>query len=135
MEKTLEFFNNCAETIFLATNNDGRPSCRPFGTPILVDGKLYSMTHAGKEVAKQLAKNSRVCVVAMNSSEQWIRVECDFVDDSENVEVKKAMIAKFEWAEMAGYTLDNPDFKVFRWDNASSVVHAVEGETIAEEQF
>lgn len=135
MEKTIEFFNNCSEVIYLATINGDRPSLRPFGTPILVDGVFYSMSHEGKDVVNQLKQNSKVCVVASNQQEQWIRIDCDLVDDSSNIEVKKAMIEKFEWAEMAGYTLDNPDFKVFRWNNAKSIVHDIEGDIIAEENF
>ena len=135
MEQTIEFFNNCAEVIYLATVNGDRPSLRPFGTPVLFDGKFYSMSHAGKDVVNQLAENSHVCVVASNDQEQWLRVDCDLVDDSNNTEVKKAMIARFEWAEAAGYTLDNPDFKVYRWENAKAIVHDVEGEALAEESF
>ena len=29
------------------------------------------------------------------------------------MEAKKAIITEFDWAEDAGYTLDNPDFKTF----------------------
>ena len=135
MEHTIEFFENCSEVIYLATINGDRPSLRPFGTPVLVNDKFYSMSHAGKDVVNQLAKNNYVCVVASNDAEQWLRIDCDLVDDSDNIEVKRAMISRFEWAEVAGYTLDNPDFKVYRWENAKSVIHDVEGEILAEENF
>ena len=36
---------------------------------------------------------------------------------------KKAIIAEFDWAEEAGYTLDSPDFKVFYLANAEATIY------------
>ena len=49
-----------------------------------------------------------VCIVAYDNT-NWIRINCQLIDDSNNIEVKKAIISEFDWAEEAGYTLDNPD--------------------------
>ena len=92
------------------------------------------MTNANKNVAKQIAANNNVCIVAL-SGDNWIRVNCKLVDDSANLEAKKAMIAEFEWAEAAGYTLDNPDFKIFYLAEADPKIYDEEGNILVAENF
>lgn len=134
MEKTIEFLKKRTQVNFLATIDGDKPSCRPFGDPVFFDGKLYALTHAGKNVAKQIAANNHVCIVAYDG-ENWIRINCELVDDSDNVEAKKAIIAEFEWAEEAGYTLDAPDFKCYYLANAESTIYSEEGEVLSQERF
>ena len=134
MEKTIEFLKKRTKVNFLATIDGDKPSCRPFGDPVFFDGKLYALTHAGKNVAKQIAANNHVCIVAYDG-ENWIRINCELVDDSDNVEAKKAIIAEFEWAEEAGYTLDAPDFKCYYLANAESTIYSEEGEVLSQERF
>ena len=133
MEKTFDFLKNRTQVNFVATINGDKPSLRPFGDPVLFDGKIYVMTHAQKEVAKQLAAN-HVCIVAYDGTD-WIRINCELVDDSGNLEAKKAMIAEFDWAEEAGYTLDAPDFKAYYMANADATIRNEDGEVLASEQF
>ena len=45
------------------------------------------------------------------------------IDDSDNINAKKAAINEFEWAEEAGYTLDNPDFQVLYMSNVESKIY------------
>ena len=118
----------------MATIDGDRPSLRPFGDPVLFDGKIYVLTNAKKNVAKQIAANNHVCIVAYDGTD-WIRINCELVDDSDNIEAKKAIIAEFEWAEEAGYTLDAPDFKAFYLANATATIYNEEGEVLAEEKF
>ena len=134
MEKTFDFLKNRTQVNFVATMNGDRPSCRPFGDPVLFDGKIYAMTNAQKKVAKQIAENNHVCIVAYDGTD-WIRINCDLVDDSGNIEAKKAILSEFEWAEAAGYTLDAPDFKIFYLANADATVYNEDGEVMAEEKF
>ncbi len=134
MEKTFDFLKNKVNATFVATINGDKPSCRPFGNPVLFEGKMYYMTNANKNVAKQLAANNNVCIVAL-SGDDWIRINCKLVDDSDNIEAKKAMIAEFEWAEMAGYTLDNPDFKIVYLAEADSTIYDENGTVLAKEEF
>jgi len=134
MEKTFDFLKNRTQVNFVATINGDKPSLRPFGDPVLFDGKIYVMTHAQKEVAKQIAANNHVCIVAYDGTD-WIRINCDLIDDSDNIEAKKAMIAEFDWAEEAGYTLDAPDFKVYYMANADATIRNEDGEVLASEQF
>lgn len=134
MEKTFDFLKNRTKVNFVSTINDGKPSCRPFGDPILFDGNMYAMTHARKNVAKQIAKNNNVCIVAYDG-ESWIRINCQMIDESGNIEAKKAVIAEFDWAEEAGYALDAPDFILYRIANADSTIYDEDGNVLVKERF
>lgn len=134
MEKTFDFLKNKTQVNYVSTLNGDKPSCRPFGDPILFDGKIYVLTHAGKNVAKQLAINNNVCIVAYDG-ENWIRINCKLIDDSDNLEAKKVIIAEFDWAEEAGYTLDAPDFKTFYLAEADATIYDEDGGVIAQEKF
>lgn len=144
MEETFTFLKQLPVN-FLATvkrDDDGAilPTCRPFGDPVLFDGKIYMLTSAHKSVAEQLAEDNHVCIVAYDgrdgkNSETWLRVDAEAIDDSENIEAKKAIIAEFDWAEEAGYTLDNPEFKCYYLANAQAEVRDSEGEVLASYQF
>ena len=134
MEKTFDFLKNRVEYYFLATIDGDKPSCRPFGATIVFDGKIYMMSHAGKKVANQLEVNNNACIVAYDG-DAWIRINCKMIDDSDNIEAKKALINEFEWAEMAGYTIDAPDFKVYYLADADSTIYDEEGGVLEREQF
>jgi uncharacterized pyridoxamine 5'-phosphate oxidase family protein len=134
MEKTFDFLKNRTKVNFVATINEDKPSCRPFGDPILYNGNMYAMTHAEKKVAKQIAKNNHVCIVAYDG-ENWIRINCQMINESDNIEAKKAAIAEFDWAEEAGYTLDAPDFVLYRIANAKSTIYNEDGDVLEEEEF
>ena len=134
MEKTFDFLKNRTQVNFVSTINDGKPCCRPFGDPVLFDGKIYALTNAKKNVAKQIAADDHVCIVAYDGKD-WIRINCEMIDDSDNLEAKKAIIAEFDWAEEAGYTLDAPDFKIFYLANATSTIYNEDGEVLSQEEF
>lgn len=134
MEKTFEFLKYRTQVNFVSTINGDKPSCRPFGDPVLFDGKIYAMTHAGKNVAKQIDANNNVCIVAYDG-ENWIRINCKMIDDSDNIEAKKAMIAEFDWAEEAGYTLEAPDFKLFYLADADATIYDEDGNVLVQENF
>lgn len=129
MEETFKFLKINTQVNYLSTINEGKPSCRPFGDPVLFNGKIYILTNAKKNVAKQIEKNNNVCIVAYDKV-KWIRIECQLMDDSNNKEAKQAIINEFEWAEEAGYTLDNPDFKIFYLANATSTIYDEDGNIV-----
>lgn len=124
------------EVNFLATRDGEGVSCRPFGDPVKFDNKIYMLTSAHKSVAKQLAANDHVCIVAYNpEKENWLRIFCEAIDDSENTAAKQAIIDEFDWAEEAGYTLDNPEFKCYYLANAKAEIRDSEGEVLASYEF
>ena len=134
MEKTFDFLKNRTKVNFVATIDGDRPSLRPFGDPVLFNGHIYALTNAQKNVAKQIAANNHVCIVAYDG-EEWIRINCELINESDNIEAKKAVIAEFDWAEEAGYTLDSPDFVLYRFANATAIIYNEDGEALVEEQF
>lgn len=118
------------------------PDCRPFGDPVLFDGKIYMLTLASKTVARELAANPHVCIVAydefdrrFDEEETWLRIYCEAIDDSDNRQAKQSIIDEFDWAEEAGYTLDNPDFKCYYLKNAHSEIRNADGEILASYDF
>jgi len=134
MNETYKFLKERTQVNFVATIDVDKPSNRPFGDPFMFENKIYVLTNKQKEVSKQIAKNNNVCIVAYDG-ENWIRINCRLIDDSNNIEAKKAAIAEFDWAEAAGYTLDNPDFQVLYMSNVESRIYDEEGNIIVSEIF
>jgi len=124
------------EVNFLATKDGEGVSCRPFGDPVRFNDKIYILTHAHKSVAKQLAIDNHVCIVAYDpEAGNWLRIFCKAIDDSGNKAAKQAIIDEFDWAEEAGYTLDNPDFKCYYLANAKAEIRDSEGEVLTSYEF
>lgn len=134
MNETFKFLKENTQVNYVSTINDGKPSCRPFGDPIMFDGKIYVVTNKEKNVSKQIAKNNNVCIVAYDL-ENWIRINCELIDDSDNMDVKQAMIDEFDWMTDSGYTLDNPNFQVLYLKNATSTVYDVDGNILNTYKF
>lgn len=89
MEEVLKFLQE-AKVWYLATDEDGQPHVRPFGSQMIYNGKLYFQTGLKKDVAKQLLKNPKIEISAMNKGE-WIRITAEAVYD-DNIEVQEAML-------------------------------------------
>lgn len=134
MEETFEFLKKKTQINYVSTINGDKPSCRPFGDPVLFDNKIYVLTNKQKNVSKQIAINNNVCIVACDG-ESWIRINCQLIDDSNNIEAKKAIINEFDWAEEAGYTLDNPNFQALYIANADVTIADSDGNIISRHSF
>lgn len=134
MEETFDFLKKKTQVNYVSTINGDKPSCRPFGDPVLFNDKIYVLTNKQKNVSKQIAINNNVCIVAYDG-ESWIRINCQLIDDSNNIEAKKAIINEFDWAEEQGYTLDNPDFQVLYIANATSTIYDEDGNIIGNYEF
>ncbi len=134
MEETFEFLKKRTQVNYVATINGDKPSCRPFGDPVLFDNKIYVLTNKQKNVSKQIAINNNVCIVAYDE-ENWIRINCQLIDDSDNIDAKRAIINEFDWAEEAGYTLDNPDFQALYIANADVTIADSDGNVISSYKF
>jgi uncharacterized pyridoxamine 5'-phosphate oxidase family protein len=134
MKVTYEFLTEKTKVNFLATINGDKPSNRPFGAVFMFENKIYIVTNKQKEVSKQIAKNNNVCIVAYDE-ENWIRINCKLIDDSDNIEAKKIAMSKFEWMEIQGYTLDNPNYQILYMKNADSVIYDADGSPLENEKF
>lgn len=100
----------------------------------MYNNKIYVITNKHKNVSKQIERDNHVCIVAYDD-EKWIRINCELIDDSNNMDVKQAVIDEFDWAIEAGYTLDNPEFQVLYIANAESTIYDEEGEILENYNF
>lgn len=100
----------------------------------MFNDKIYVITNKQKNVSKQIATNNNVCIVAYDN-ENWIRINCQLIDDSNNIAAKQAVIDEFDWAIEAGYTLDNPNFQILYIANADSTIYNEDGEIISHYTF
>ncbi len=89
MEKTIKFLND-AKVFFVATINGNTPEVRPFGAINVYNDKLYIITGAKKDVAKQIDANNNVAISAILNG-NWIRIKTKLVKD-ESIEAKKSML-------------------------------------------
>ncbi len=134
MNETFKFLKENTQVNYLSTISDGKPSCRPFGDPIMVNNKIYVITNKHKNVSKQIEKDNHVCIVAYDEK-NWIRINCELIDDSNNMAVKQAVIDEFDWAIEAGYTLDNPEFQVLYMKNVDATIYNEDGEILESYNF
>ncbi|MCR4614665.1 MAG: pyridoxamine 5'-phosphate oxidase family protein [Clostridiales bacterium] len=116
MERVYKFIDE-VRTYYLATVEGDQPRCRPFGTVLLYDGKLYIQTGKVKDVSKQLAANPKAEICAFNGSE-WLRVAGELVNDDSR-EVKVAMLDKMPELKTM-YDADDGNTQVLYFRNATA---------------
>lgn len=89
MEEVFEFLKQCG-TYYLATDDNGQPRVRPFGTIDLFEGGLYIQTGRSKDVYHQMEKNPRVELCAFDGK-RWLRLTATAKTDN-RVEAEKHML-------------------------------------------
>jgi len=89
MQEVYEFLKK-AGVYYLATTEGNQPRVRPFGTAHIFEGKLYIQTGKSKDCSKQMIKNPKIEICAMNEG-NWIRIQADAVED-DRVEAKQSML-------------------------------------------
>lgn len=133
MLDTYDFLKE-SEVNYLATVDGNKPSCRPFGVPIVYENKIYILTSKDKNVSKQISLNNNVCIVAYNNV-NWIRINCKLIDDSDNVGAKEFFLTTFPDLLECGYNLDNPNMQVLYISRANSVIYDEDGNQLNEYNF
>ena len=116
IEKVYQFLDE-AKTYYLATVEGDQPRCRPFGTALLYDGKLYIQTGKVKAVSKQIAVNPKVEICAFNGG-KWLRVAGELVNDDSR-DVKVAMLEKMPMLKKM-YSADDDNTQVLYFKNATA---------------
>ena len=114
MQEVYEFLKKCG-TYYIATVDGDQPRCRPFGTSLLYDGKLYIQTGKVKDVSKQIAANPKVEICAFNGG-KWLRVAGELANDDSR-DVKAAMLEKFPTLKNM-YSADDDNTQVLYFKNA-----------------
>lgn len=119
MEEVLKFLQE-AGVWYLATDEDGQPHVRPFGSQMIWNGRLYFQTGLKKNVAKQLLKNPKIEISAMNKKGEWIRLTAEAIHDPP-IEAQKAMLDTMpELKKM--YTAGDGNTAVFYLKNATATI-------------
>ena len=116
IERVYQFLNE-AGTYYLATADGDQPRVRPFGTILLMGGKLYIQTGKVKDVSKQIAANPKAEICAFKDG-KWLRVACELVNDDSH-EVKVAMLDKMPTLK-AMYSADDDNMQMLYFKNASA---------------
>ena len=118
MKRVYDFLKE-AGTYYLATECNGQPRVRPFGTVDFFDGGLYFQTGLSKKVAKELLANPRFEICAMKGGE-WIRLSGRAVlDDRRDARVH--MLEEYPSLK-AMYDPDDGNTAVFRIEDASAEI-------------
>ena len=116
IESVYQFLNE-AGTYYLATADGDQPRVRPFGTILLMGGKLYIQTGKVKDVSKQIAANPKAEICAFKDG-KWLRVACELVNDDSH-EVKVAMLDKMPTLK-AMYSADDDNMQMLYFKNAKA---------------
>lgn len=125
MEETYQFLKK-VEVNYLSTIDYDKPSCRPFGSPIIYNNKIYILTSKDKKVSKQISLNNNVCIVAYDNT-NWIRINCELIDDSYNIAVKNAFLTEFPSLLECDYNLENKNMQVLYMNKVKSVIYDEDG--------
>ena len=118
MDEILAFLKE-NPTYFLATvDEDGNPRVRPFGTITKFEGKLIIQTGRKKDVYKQLKANPKAAISGMGSHGDWIRIECDLVEDARD-EASQAALDEYP-ALQKMYAAGDGNCTVFALENITA---------------
>lgn len=116
MEEVLNFLKDT--TYFLATDDDGQPRVRPFGTIHIFENKLYIQSGKKKEVYRQILKNPRVEISAFKEDGRWIRVTGTLVEDDRR-EARVSMLDAYPSLQKM-YSADDGNTVVWYFKDATA---------------
>lgn len=122
----LHKFLKDAGTYYLATQDGDSPRVRPFGTALLFEDKIYVLTAKAKDVSKQLEKNPKFEISAMDSPERWIRVSGKLIEDN-RIEVHNAILEEYPHLK-ASYTAGDVNTNTLYLEVDSAVIYSFTAE-------
>lgn len=125
MDEVYEFYKD-AGVYYLATDDNGQPRVRPFGTVDIYNGKFYIQTGKVKDVAKQLKANPKVELCCFNKG-KWIRITGEAVLD-EDIEAQKHMLDAYPSLQ-ANYQPGDGNTEVYYIQNATATISSFSDET------
>jgi uncharacterized pyridoxamine 5'-phosphate oxidase family protein len=124
MKEVYEFLKK-AGVYYLATAEGDQPRVRPFGTYHIFDNKLYIQTGKKKDCSKQMVKNPKVEICAMDG-DKWIRIQALAVED-DRVEAKQSMLDAYPNLK-AMYSATDDNTQVLYLKNAVATISSFSGE-------
>ena len=121
MEEVVKFLKACG-AYFLATADGDQPRVRPFGTANIFEGKLYIQTGKSKDCSKQIQKNGKVEICAMNAAgNEWVRVAGTLVRDDRR-EPKVHMLENYPELKSM-YSPDDDNTEVLYFKDATATFY------------
>lgn len=124
MEEAYEFLKKCG-TYYIATIDGDQPRVRPFGTVLIFENKLYIQTAKAKNVSKQIKKNPKIEICAVDGG-KWIRVEAVAVED-DRTEPRQKMLDAYPQLKSI-YSADDGNNQVLYLKDATATFFAFGGE-------
>ena len=110
---------NEAGIFYLATEDGDQPKLRPVSGHFELDGKIFFTIGTLKNVYRQLQKNPKVEIVALNKKAQWLRYTGTAVFDTDPKYTEYAFqnnpALKNAYNEKTGHTIG-----IFHLENASA---------------
>ena len=118
MKEVQAYLKECG-AFFIATADGDQPHVRPFGVSEIIDGRLYIMTGKVKDVYKQIDKNGKFEICALNpSGSEWMRLSGTLVND-ETLAVKEEFLNRNESLKSM-YKADDDNMAVLQITNATA---------------
>lgn len=124
MQEIYEFLKK-AGTYYLATNENGQPRVRPFGTVNIYNGKLYIQTGKSKAVSHQLHANPKLEICAMVGGE-WLRLEASAVEDDDR-EARVSMLEAYPSLQSL-YSPDDGNTEAWFLRNVTATIYSFTAE-------
>lgn len=124
MQEIYEFLKK-AGTYYLATNENGQPRVRPFGTVNIYNDKLYIQTGKSKAVSHQLHANPKLEICAMVGGE-WLRLEASAVEDDDR-EARVSMLEAYPSLQSL-YSPDDGNTEVWFLRNVTATIYSFTAE-------
>ncbi len=124
MEEVYEFLKKCG-TYYVATADGDQPRVRPFGTVLIFEKKLYIQTGKVKNVSKQMKKNPKVEICAVDNG-KWVRVAAVAVEDDRTEARQKMLDAYPQLKNM--YSADDGNCQVLYLKDATATFYSFGGE-------
>lgn len=124
MQEVYEFLKKCG-SYYIATMDGDQPRVRPFGTALIIGNKLYIQTGKSKNVSKQMAKNPKIEICAVDGP-KWVRIEATAVEDDRN-EARQTMLDAYPQLKNM-YKADDGNCQVLYLKNATATFYSFGGE-------
>lgn len=122
LKKVHQFLKD-AGVYYLATEEGDTPRVRPFGTAFLFEGRIYVLTAKTKNVSKQIGKNPKFELSAMDKSNRWIRVSGELKEDN-RIEVHNAILEEYPHLKDT-YTAGDDNTNTLYFDINSAVIYSL----------
>jgi uncharacterized pyridoxamine 5'-phosphate oxidase family protein len=124
MEEVYEFLKSCG-SYYIATTEGDQPRVRPFGTALIIENKLCIQTGKAKSVSRQMKKNPKIEICAVNAG-KWVRVEAVAVED-DRIESRQKMLDAYPQLKNM-YAADDGNCQVLYLKDATATFYAFGGE-------